>query len=81
MSAALGLAAGGVLPLDCAAYDAVWSFIMPLAAALFMLESDLTRWARAARRAPPPWHLHLARSTCHCRPARGMAMARPGPRA
>ena len=38
---ALLLSAGGVLPTDTAAYDMIWTYVMPLGAALYLLESDL----------------------------------------
>ncbi len=37
----LGGAAAGLLPAASATYDAVWQFLMPLAAALILLEADL----------------------------------------
>lgn len=40
----LALAALGVLPSSCATFDAVWRYLMPLAAALMMLENDVSRW-------------------------------------
>lgn len=43
MLAALALAVAGVIPTTSPAYDAVWTYIMPLAAALCLLESDLRR--------------------------------------
>ena len=46
----LGLlgAAAGVLPVQCTAYDVVWQYVMPLAAALILLESDLRECALLA---------------------------------
>ena len=46
----LGLlgAAAGILPVQCTAYDVVWQYVMPLAAALILLESDLRECAFAA---------------------------------
>ena len=41
MLLALGAAAVGVLPCASPTYDAVWRFLMPLAAALYLLEGDL----------------------------------------
>lgn len=38
---ALLLSAGGVLPTDSASYDTIWTYVMPLGAALYLLESDL----------------------------------------
>jgi hypothetical protein len=43
MLCAVALAAGGVIPVDCAAYDTVWRFLMPMAAACFLLETDVQR--------------------------------------
>jgi uncharacterized membrane protein len=43
MIAALGLAMLGVIPTAAPTYDAVWVYLMPLAAALSLLESDLRR--------------------------------------
>lgn len=31
----------GVLPIESSVYDTIWQSIMPLAAALFLLEADL----------------------------------------
>ncbi|KAG2500220.1 hypothetical protein HYH03_001798 [Edaphochlamys debaryana] len=45
MLVAAGLAAAGVLPTDCASYDVVWKYLMPLAAACFLLETDVSRLA------------------------------------
>jgi uncharacterized membrane protein len=46
LSLVLGLALSGlgVLPTSSATYDAVWTYIMPLAASLYMLENDVSRW-------------------------------------
>lgn len=38
---ALLLSAGGVLPTDSSSYDMIWTYVMPLGAALYLLESDL----------------------------------------
>ena len=38
---ALLLSATGILPIQNPAYDAIWTYIMPLGAALYLLESDL----------------------------------------
>ena len=46
MLVALGLAVLGIIPTSCAAYEAVWTYLMPLAAALTLLQSDLRRWVR-----------------------------------
>ncbi|PNH06564.1 putative membrane protein YjcL, partial [Tetrabaena socialis] len=43
MMCAVALAAGGVIPVDCAVYDSVWTYLMPLAAACFLLETDVGR--------------------------------------
>ena len=43
MLLALCAAAAGVLPTASAAADAIWAFVMPLGAALYLLESDLTQ--------------------------------------
>jgi hypothetical protein len=46
MLAAAALAMSGIIPAACAAYDAIWDLMMPLAASLLMLESDLSRRGR-----------------------------------
>ncbi|GLC38301.1 hypothetical protein PLESTM_000709300 [Pleodorina starrii] len=46
MLAAVALAAAGVIPVDCTAYDTVWTYFMPLAAACFLLETDVHRLLR-----------------------------------
>lgn len=43
MTCALAFAAGGLIPIDCAIYDTVWRYLMPLAAACFLLETDVHR--------------------------------------
>lgn len=43
MLVALAAAVAGILPLTSGAADAIWAVIMPLAAALTLLESDLTQ--------------------------------------
>lgn len=43
MVCALAAAAAGVLPASSAAADAIWTYLMPLGAALYLLESDLTQ--------------------------------------
>lgn len=43
MLLALAAAAAGVLPTASGAADAIWAFFMPLGAALYLLESDLTQ--------------------------------------
>lgn len=45
MLVALGLAASGVLPTAHKSYEVVWTFIMPLAASCFLLETDVARCA------------------------------------
>ncbi|KXZ52225.1 hypothetical protein GPECTOR_10g856 [Gonium pectorale] len=45
MLCAVGLAATGVIPVECAAYDTVWRYLMPCAAACFLLETDVQRLA------------------------------------
>lgn len=45
---ALALSAGGVLPVTSPAYDVIWTYIMPLGAALYLLESDLRQLLSAA---------------------------------
>lgn len=45
---ALALSAGGILPVTCPAYDVIWTYIMPLGAALYLLESDLRQLLSAA---------------------------------
>jgi hypothetical protein len=44
LSMGLAAAAGGLLPPSCAVYDAVWEYLMPMAAGLFMLEHDVSRY-------------------------------------
>jgi uncharacterized membrane protein len=50
MAVAAVAAAAGAIPLTCAAYDVVWSALMPLGAALCLLEVDLTDLARCLGR-------------------------------
>ena len=38
---ALLLSAGGILPVTSPAYDVIWTCLMPLGGALYLLESDL----------------------------------------
>jgi len=38
------LSAAGVVPPSCPAYDVVSSYVLPLAAALYLLESDVREW-------------------------------------
>ena len=47
LSLALGLggAAAGLLPTSGPAFDIVWQYLMPLAAALYLLETDLQGYA------------------------------------
>ncbi|DBB01832.1 TPA: hypothetical protein ACH3X1_000442 [Trebouxia sp. C0004] len=45
---ALALSAGGILPVTSPAYDVIWTYIMPLGAALYLLESDLRQLLSAA---------------------------------
>jgi uncharacterized membrane protein len=42
MAGGIVFAAIGVIPADCHLYGVVWEYMMPLAAALFILESDVT---------------------------------------
>lgn len=48
----LGGAAAGLLPTQCVAYDAVWEYVMPIAAALLLLESDLRGCAARLQHTP-----------------------------
>lgn len=43
MLLAAGLAATGVIPFDCPSYGVVWDYLMPMAAACFLLETDLAK--------------------------------------
>ena len=43
MLLALALAAAGVLPADSAVAATIWTHFMPLAACLYLLESDLSQ--------------------------------------
>ncbi len=43
MLLALAGAAAGLLPTTSAAADAIWTYLMPLAAACYLLESDLSQ--------------------------------------
>lgn len=43
MALALAASAAGLIPTAAPAYDAVWTYVMPLAAALSLLETDLRR--------------------------------------
>lgn len=54
MLVALSLAASGVLPTAHTSYEVVWSFIMPLAASCFLLETDVARCACMLARARLP---------------------------
>ncbi|GIL49967.1 hypothetical protein Vafri_6094 [Volvox africanus] len=45
MLCAAVMAAGGLIPIDCPAYDSVWRYLMPLAAACFLLETDVRNLA------------------------------------
>ncbi|KAL0039492.1 hypothetical protein WJX79_010440 [Trebouxia sp. C0005] len=45
---ALALSAGGILPVTCPAYDVIWTYTMPMGAALYLLESDLRQLLSAA---------------------------------
>lgn len=38
---ALVLSAAGVIPVTSSTYDIIWTYLMPLGAALYLLESDL----------------------------------------
>ena len=63
--AALASAAQAI-PQTCAAYDLVWSALMPFGAALCLLEVDLTDLARCLERLPcvQVWEQP---EVCHCR--------------
>ena len=41
--AALALAAAGLVPTASSTADAIWAYLMPLGAALYLLESDLSQ--------------------------------------
>lgn len=43
MLCAAALAALGVIPVDAPAYDVVWQYLMPMAAACFLLDTDMTQ--------------------------------------
>lgn len=45
---ALGAATIGVIPTTAPAYDTIWTYIMPLAAALYLLESDISKLISSA---------------------------------
>lgn len=45
---ALILSAKGILPVDNPVYDMIWTYVMPLGAALYLLESDLRQLLSAA---------------------------------
>ena len=38
------LSAVGILPISCGAYDGIWKYVLPIAAAMYLLESDLQGW-------------------------------------
>ena len=38
---ALTLSATGIIPVSSPTYDIIWTYLMPLGAALYLLESDL----------------------------------------
>ncbi|KAL6765369.1 hypothetical protein V8C86DRAFT_2458332 [Haematococcus lacustris] len=46
MACGLGLSATGVLPVDCPAYNVVWAYLMPGAAAGYLLEADMSQLMR-----------------------------------
>lgn len=52
MLGALCLAVLGVIPTAAPTYDTVWAYIMPLAAGLCLLESDLRRCGRVHHQQP-----------------------------
>jgi len=56
MACGLALTAAGIIPADCASYDVVWQYLMPGAAAAYMLETDLTALAAS------PDSAHLLRA-------------------
>lgn len=43
MLTSFSLAAAGVIPSDCTAYDVVWKTFLPMAASLYLLESDFLK--------------------------------------
>ena len=43
MVAAGVLAFAGVIPVSCAEYGVIWDAVMPLGAALYLLEADVSR--------------------------------------
>jgi uncharacterized membrane protein len=43
MLLALAAAAAGLLPVASGAADTIWTYLMPLGAALYLLECDLTQ--------------------------------------
>ncbi len=45
MAAGVALAGGGLIPCDCSAYSVVWQFVMPMAAASYIIESDVSQLA------------------------------------
>lgn len=40
---ALGAAAAGIIPTTAQVYETIWSYLLPLAAALYLLECDISR--------------------------------------
>lgn len=47
MLCGLGLTAAGLIPPDCSTYDVVWVYLMPAAAACYLLETDFSALARS----------------------------------
>jgi uncharacterized membrane protein len=47
MAVGVLLAACGVLPQDCAGYDVVWQYLMPLAAGAYLVDTDMSQLVAA----------------------------------
>lgn len=56
MTVAAAAAACGVLPTACVVYDSVWEWVMPLGAAMCLVEVDVTDVARRAPTSAPLFH-------------------------
>lgn len=68
VSIALGATASalGVVPTACAEYDIVWAYLMPVAAALYLLDANLAGYVLAQHvGAHPLWCLLHCNPRCH----------------
>lgn len=63
---ALGAAACGLLPPSSAVYDVVWSHLMPLAVALFLLDHDISSMQEAGGPVLASFLLGAGACVCGC---------------